>query len=134
MQLLSRNFAAKSENITIGAKGEFDVQTLLRKASLLVTDYSSVFFDFSYMHKPVFFYQFDQDEFFKKHYQRNGEQYPFGETYDSERLLVDKIIKMIISKDYSVNKKCLEDIDGFFEYRDKKNSERNYNTIKELEK
>ena len=34
----------------------------------MITDYSSVFFDFSYMRKPVIFYQFDEKKFRKAQY------------------------------------------------------------------
>ena len=34
---------------------EYDVQDLLMRCSLLITDYSSVFFDAGYMEKPVIY-------------------------------------------------------------------------------
>lgn len=34
----------------------------------MITDYSSVYFDFAYMRKPVIFYQFDEREFREKQY------------------------------------------------------------------
>ena len=37
------------------------VQELLQSASVMITDYSSVCWDFLYMQKPVIFYQFDRD-------------------------------------------------------------------------
>ena len=37
---------------------------------MLITDYSSVYFDIAYMRKPIIFYQFDEEEFRRKHYQR----------------------------------------------------------------
>lgn len=44
-------------------QGEVDVQHLLKESGLMITDYSSVGFDFSFLHKPVFYYQFDRDRF-----------------------------------------------------------------------
>ena len=38
--------------------------------ALLVTDYSSVFFDVAFLRKPVVYYQFDEEEFRKYHYQK----------------------------------------------------------------
>lgn len=38
-----------------------DVQELLRQSKILITDYSSVYFDFAYMKKPELFYQFDKE-------------------------------------------------------------------------
>ncbi|KQX70109.1 hypothetical protein ASD06_02695 [Angustibacter sp. Root456] len=43
--------------------GEVDVQHLLKSSAMLVTDYSSVGFDFSFLHRPVVYYQFDQQRF-----------------------------------------------------------------------
>lgn len=39
-----------------------DLSHYIRKANLLVTDYSSVCFDFLYQHKPVVFYKLDHDD------------------------------------------------------------------------
>ncbi|MBC1521785.1 glycosyltransferase [Listeria aquatica] len=47
------------------------IQKLLKQSDLLITDYSSVFFDFLYMKKPVIFTQFDQSDFFATHYKRD---------------------------------------------------------------
>ena len=46
----------------------FDYQKILIKSSLLITDYSSVFFDFSYMKKPIIYTQFDYELHRKVHY------------------------------------------------------------------
>lgn len=47
-------------------QGEVDVQHLLKESALMITDYSSVGFDFSFLHKPVVYYQFDRDRFLGK--------------------------------------------------------------------
>ena len=59
-----------SERIEIADWKKYDIQEVLKKASLMITDYSSVFFDFSYMKKPVLFYQFDEEEFREKQYEK----------------------------------------------------------------
>ncbi|OIK55880.1 CDP-glycerol glycerophosphotransferase family protein, partial [Oenococcus oeni] len=60
----------QSENITLASSTDYDVQDLLRQSSLLVTDYSSVHFDFAYMNKPLIYFQFDQNDFQKSHYKK----------------------------------------------------------------
>jgi len=40
-----------------------DVQTLMREANILVTDYSSVSFDFLYLNKPIIFFQPDKEKY-----------------------------------------------------------------------
>ena len=62
---LDNNF---SKNITIVRQGEKSVQDLINENYILITDYSTVAFDFAYSNKPVIFYQFDYDEFYSKHY------------------------------------------------------------------
>jgi CDP-glycerol glycerophosphotransferase len=45
------------------AQGEVDIQRLVKESAMLLTDYSSVAFDFSFLHKPVAYYQFDRPRF-----------------------------------------------------------------------
>lgn len=128
IQKLAHNFIPKNDNIKIGKPGEYDVQDLLKKTSILVTDYSSVFYDFVYMNKPVLFYQFDQKDFFTKHYPTSGEPYPFGNIFKEKDLLVMEIEK-IINNGYRLDPIYKKEADDFFEFRDKKNCERVYDLI-----
>ena len=65
------------------------------EGSILVTDYSSVAFEFAYLRKPIIYYQFDEKTFFEKHtyrkgyfdYRKNG----FGEVMNTEERLVDTV-------------------------------------------
>lgn len=45
------------------SQGEVDVQLLLKQSAMLVTDFSSVGFDFSFLHKPIAYFQFDRERF-----------------------------------------------------------------------
>ncbi len=69
------------------------------EGSLLVTDYSSVAFEFAYLRKPVVYYQFDENTFFKTHTYRKGYfDYVgngFGEVVNTEEKLVDTICDYI---------------------------------------
>ena len=53
-----------AEGTTVYVQGEVAVQDLLRDHAALVTDYSSVGFDFALLERPVFYFQFDRDEYF----------------------------------------------------------------------
>lgn len=93
-------FSSSNNNIVVGNHHDYDVQTLLKESSLLITDYSSVNFDFAYMNKPVLYYQFDREAFFQDHvgvgwfdYQNAG----FGECVQNEEDLFQHI------NDYAVN-------------------------------
>ncbi len=48
--------------VTVRAPGD-DLQTLLKASTLLVTDYSSVGWDFSFLDRPVVYFQFDRARF-----------------------------------------------------------------------
>ena len=130
IQKLAHNFKTKNSHIKIGNPGEFDIQTLLKKSSILVTDYSSVFFDFVYMNKPVIFYQFDQNDFFGKHYKSSGKPYPFGDIFNKETLVIEEI-KKTIQRNCSIKSGYKNDARNFYKYRDRKNCERIYNLITE---
>lgn len=63
-------FKSINKRIKTVSFGDADVQTLLMESAILVTDYSSVFFDFAYMKKPLAYFWFDEDNFFGSHYQK----------------------------------------------------------------
>lgn len=123
-----------NEHITICSENDYDVQYLLKSAALLITDYSSVAFDFAYMKKPIIYYQFDESLYYKKHYERGYFDYDkmgFGrKVNDVSDLLFE--IKKIINNGFDVDEKYLKHIDEFFVYRDNKNCERVYKCIEKI--
>ncbi|MDO4752891.1 MAG: CDP-glycerol glycerophosphotransferase family protein [Candidatus Saccharibacteria bacterium] len=127
IQKMAHNFYS-NDNILVGEPGEYDVQNLLKKASILITDYSSVFFDFVYMNKPVVFYQFDQKDFFTKQYASSGKKYPFGSICDKQGKLIIEI-KNIIKNKLQIDPLYEKDRKEFFKYRDNKNCERVFDLI-----
>ncbi len=109
---------------------------IFAESNMIITDYSSVAFDFAYLHKPLIYTQFDKEEFFNgEHvctqgyfdYERDG----FGEvTYD-----LDSTVDLII--DYMKNGCQLKDkyrkrIDSFYAFHDKNNCQRVYEKIIEM--
>lgn len=46
------------------AQEEDLIHNLINDSSILITDYSSIAFDFAYQNKPVLYYQFDKDDFY----------------------------------------------------------------------
>ena len=103
-----------------------DYQNLVLKSSILVTDYSSIFFDFAYMKKPIIYFHFDYKEYRKNHcsegyfdYKRHG----FGPVCVDLKCTIKEIISKI-KTDCKLEKKYLKRIKGFFRYQDEKNCER----------
>ena len=48
------------------------IQDYISRSEFLITDYSSIAFDFALLKKPVFYYQFDRDSFYENHTYRKG--------------------------------------------------------------
>ena len=102
---------------------------------LLITDYSSVAFDFAYLKKPVIYTQFDINTFYSEHlyekgyfdYEKNG----FGPVCDDYESSVKEIVKYI-KNDCRIEEKYLERIDKFYTYFDKNNCKRVYEEILKL--
>lgn len=120
-----------NSQIVIASENDYDVQYLLKTSSLLITDYSSVAFDFAYMEKPIIYYQFDEDEYYKNHYSKGYFDYDnmgFGEkVVNIDELICE--IKRIFNSDFTIEEKYLDNINKFFIYRDKKNCERVFECI-----
>lgn len=108
---------------------------LFSRGNLLVTDYSSIMFDFGYLKKPSVYTQFDFENFFSSHIYTKGyfdyEKDGFGEvTYDYETTIAE-IIKSI-EQGCKLDSKYKKRIEKFYKYTDKKNCERVYKEIKKL--
>ena len=107
-------------------KETFDYQEVLSKASLLITDYSSVFFDFAYMEKPIIYTQFDYEEYRNSHYKNgyfNYERDGFGPVYYNLEKTILGIIEEI-ENNCVMKKRYLRRIRNFFAFFDENNNER----------
>ena len=121
-------FEFKSEHV--------DYQGIFAEAKLLITDYSSVAFDFAYLRKPIIYTQFDKDEFFDEQLYNKGyysyEKDGFGDVlynYTETKKAIMKIIK----NGCKMDKKYENRIDKFYKYNDKNNCKRVYEAIKGID-
>lgn len=120
--------------IKILSKEEADVQELLISSSLLITDYSSVFFDFMYMLKPVVFFNFDNDLFFENHYSSGYidiNDNIYGKSFPKDSDLLTEVEK-IIKKDFILDLDTQKSIKEFFGLIDTSNTKRNFESILDL--
>lgn len=134
IQKYLHNFDSNSDNVVIASNKNFDVQDLLRTSSVIITDYSSVFFDFAYMNKPVIYYQFDQAKYRNKHYKSGSFSYEkdgFGPVYTEASDVINHIIE-ISEKNFKMDEKYLNRVRSFYKYYDTNNNLRNYNEIIKL--
>lgn len=136
MQPFVESFRAfENDVVTIADKNNYDVQNLLMTSKLMITDYSSVYFDFAYMNKPVVYYQFDEKQFRSNHYAEGYFSYKedgFGPCFDNCDDLRRYIIKMIDEQCRQPEKYEMR-VKEFFDLHDNHNCERTYNALKKLE-
>lgn len=135
LQKFAHLFQSNNPHIKIALFADYDVQQLLKESALLITDYSSVFFDFAYMYKPEIYYQFDYDDFYTKHYQKGYFEHArdgFGPVVtDLESLLNE--IESNIKNNFVLDEIYKDRIDRFFPLHDDHNCERIYNAVIELQ-
>lgn len=124
----------KNEFIEIEEKS-INYQKEFCSNKLLITDYSSVSFDFGYLKKPVIYFQEDKEEFFAGQIYDEGyfddDTMGFGPVFDDYEKFIKELISMI-KKDCKLDKKYEKIIDKTFKYQDQKNCERVYQEITKL--
>lgn len=133
LQKYSHLFHA-NEIVKIVNYGEKTVQQLLMESSLLITDFSSVFFDFAYMEKPVIFFQFDELTFNSEHYSKGYFDYRvngFGPVCNSLNETI-KEITYVFNNSFNITAQYKERIDGYFIYKDKHNCDRIFEAIQKV--
>lgn len=116
-------------------KNPIDYQKEFCENALLITDYSSIFFDFAYLKKPIICYQFDREEFYKNQVYNKGyfnyDTDCFGPVFTKYDSFIDEIIKTV-ENGCQLDKKYENRINNFYTYNDKNNCERVYNEIMNL--
>lgn len=134
MQRFLNLFPKGNETVVIADFVHYDVQSLLKESMLLITDFSSVFFDFAYMHKPTLYYQFDEDEYRAHHYARGYFDYRrdgFGEVVTEETALLG-LLERYLADGCRMQPEYQHRIEGFFPLHDEKNCERIYREVSAL--
>ena len=136
MQKYVQMFHTKCSKIKIAKFEDYDVQTLLAESKLLVTDFSSVFFDFVYMEKPVIYFQFDRERYIKEHYDFTKGYFSydhdgFGDVTRNEDDLTSAIEKCI-HNNFRLAEKYARRLRAFFPLKDQNNCDRIYQCIEDL--
>lgn len=122
-------FSSECKNILIADLSVETVQKLITESSGMVTDYSSVAWDFLFMRKPTLFFQFDVNEYLTKRgaYVSFQSSLPgqICNTYDS---FIENLRSMI-EKDCKFENRHLSKLKMFINNIDNKNSDRVYKEI-----
>lgn len=129
-------FQSENPRIKIAKFADYDVQQLLIESKLLVTDFSSVFFDFGYMGKPVIHYQFDREQYIKEHYDYTQGYFDydamgFGPVAFDRETLVNQILE-IVQQEFRLTADYQERRERFFPLCDTQNCARIMHNILSL--
>ncbi|WP_189861584.1 bifunctional glycosyltransferase/CDP-glycerol:glycerophosphate glycerophosphotransferase [Streptomyces poonensis] len=128
------HFRVDHPSISVADPKKRGVQQAMKECSLLVTDYSSVFFDVAYMGKPVVYVPFDEDDFYGRHYRRGYFDLTddgFGPVCRTVEDAVDEIIAAIDRK-FRVESPYSDRVDEFFARRDMANCARVFEAVDRL--
>ena len=132
---LSEQWRDFKNNSIFSIMSNYDYQSLMLKASLLITDYSSIFFDFAYMKKPVIYTQFDYERYRKNHYKKGYFDYilnGFGPVCHDLETCINIIIDELRGG-CKMKNKYFKRVLKFFPFFDSYNNDRIYNAIKNSE-
>ncbi len=123
-----------STNIEIIEANTVCLQDHIKLNDLLITDYSSICWDFLYQSKPVLFYQFDVDDYLENRGSyidlKNPETF-FGHVFYEEDEFVSELVR-IASQPYRLSSKdvCLRN--EWITHFDNNNCQRIYNAVLEF--
>ncbi|VEF49622.1 minor teichoic acid biosynthesis protein [Bacillus freudenreichii] len=120
-----RNVDINNSRVKFIPFGSRKVQELLIEHALLITDYSTVSFDFIKMDKPVIHYHFDVGRFFRRGILRPIEETFIGGIAHTEEEMIN-LIKDRLNHDLE---NFEIDISGVIKYQDRHNCERIYTSV-----
>lgn len=128
----TKDFAANFEDsdvvIAVNSLKDSDYVTMMSESNLMVTDYSSVHFDFAYMRKPVIYYQDPKLTPWREHSFKYVE-WGFGEVcYEPEELI--DILCRYIENDCQMGEEYRQRADSFFLHDDGFASKRLYEDVR----
>lgn len=124
----------ENDVVKIAGSGTATVAERLKRADMLITDYSSVAFDFASMGKPVCFFQFDKDEYLRNRgtYVSFEQQLP-GEIAEGIEELLERI-REYVEQDFQPKELYMERLKKFVDFADRRNCERIYESIISLKR
>lgn len=129
------NARTDNKNVFITDWTKTDLQVLMKKAQLMITDYSSTAMDFAYMKKPVLYYQFDYERYRAEQLEQGYFSYEddgFGPVCYSEKELIDTI-KTMLENNCAESAKYKDRCKEFFPVCDNNNCSRIFEAIKQLD-
>ncbi len=120
-----------SDYVYIADTQQCSVQQMLKESMMLITDVSSVQFDFAYMHKPLLYYWWDYEKIVQTHLQKgyfDFEKMGFGPVVRSQEALMNRL-RAVAANNWKTEEEYNQKINAFFPLHDTNNCERIYQTI-----
>lgn len=93
------------------ADNQVEINALLKRSDCLISDYSSIFFDYLVLDKPILFFPFDKDRYLKdRELYFEYEKYLPGCICNDFDSLIDAMIKIVDTKgdDYKTDRKKIK--------------------------
>ncbi|WP_325167835.1 CDP-glycerol glycerophosphotransferase family protein [Staphylococcus devriesei] len=115
--------------VTIIKQGDVDVQKLIKESQLMITDYSSVAFDFSFLNKPVIYYQFDKERFLGKEPSHIDIEKELPGIIVNSQEEIEKELVRLEANNYGISSSIKSKADQFIKYRDEENSKRIFEEV-----
>jgi CDP-glycerol glycerophosphotransferase (TagB/SpsB family) len=115
-----------NEYVTIFGAPE-DYQDVLKKSALLVTDYSSIAFDFAWLRKPLVYAQFDRADFYDRHSWNVGYFDYSQDGFGSVAFTYEDTIAAIIEgmrNNCQMPTQYVQRVENFFAFNDRNNCQR----------
>jgi len=114
------------------------IQKIFQKASLMITDYSSVAFEMGALYKEVIYYQFDYEELYGGgHFVDKGyfdyKEHGFGPVCSQEDEVLNEL-ELFMKHDGMPEDKYLKRMKDFFAFHDTNNCQRTFDAIVNLDK
>lgn len=132
IEIYKNEFKINSEAVRLNLTGS--LQHLIMSSRLLITDYSSIAFDFAYMKKPLIYYQFDETHFWDPHREKSYFDFRkdgFGEVVNQEAELI-KQIKAHLDSGCALEQKYLSRSKNTFSFHDANNCRRIFDATMEI--
>lgn len=103
------DYPIEKDSFYLDLSDEREINDLLFITDILITDYSSVIYEYSFFHKPILFYVPDLEEYMEsRDFYYSFEQYNYGVAVKDKGKLVDAIVHA------KVDEKKLEEFSNFF--------------------
>ena len=126
------SFESSVPEIEIVRYGREDLQSIMMSSGMLITDYSSVSFDFAYMRRPVVYYQFGKREYRKYQYKKGYFSYErdgFGPV-TSSTVTVAEEVKRAVRRGFAMTPVYHQRAEDFLGPPDDRNCERIVQEVK----